>query len=85
MIQISQKQIDKFQLDFKAGIYKRTTKEAIEFEKKLEVEKLANKTWQEKRVEAYGNIGSQLGEIYDDIEAWRTRIAKIKIEIPKAK
>ena len=32
---------------------------------------------------AYGNIGDQLDEIYKDIDAWKTRIKKIKDDNPK--
>ena len=32
---------------------------------------------------AYGDIGDQLDEIYKDIDAWKTRIAKVKSDNPK--
>ena len=32
---------------------------------------------------AYGNIGNQLDEIYNDIDAWKARIKKIKDDNPK--
>ena len=35
------------------------------------------------RINAYGNIADQLDEIYHDIDAWRTRIQKIKSDNPK--
>jgi len=35
------------------------------------------------RRKAYGDIGSQLDEIYHDIDAWRTRIAQVKTDNPK--
>ena len=35
------------------------------------------------RKSAYGDIGEQLDEIYKDIDAWKTRIAKVKSDIPK--
>lgn len=35
------------------------------------------------RRNAYGNIADQLDEIYHDIDAWRTRIQKIKTDNPK--
>jgi hypothetical protein len=31
----------------------------------------------------YGNIGDQLDEIFKDIDAWKTRIAKVKSDNPK--
>ena len=36
------------------------------------------------RKDGYGNIGEQLDEIYHDIDAWRTRIAKVKSDNPKS-
>tara|TARA_A100001391_G_C4968840_1_gene252092 strand:- start:63 stop:401 length:339 start_codon:yes stop_codon:yes gene_type:complete len=35
------------------------------------------------RKAAYGDIGEQLDEIYKDIDAWKTRIKKIKDDNPK--
>ena len=35
------------------------------------------------RLAAYGDIGDQLDEIYKDIDAWKTRIAKVKSDNPK--
>jgi len=35
------------------------------------------------RKTAYGDIGDQLDEIYKDIDAWKTRIKKIKDDNPK--
>ncbi len=83
MIKISQENIEKHNLDFKAGLHKNDSQEAILYNEKLEAEKIANKTWQEKRVEEYGGIGSQLDEIFHNITAWRTRIAKVKNKYPK--
>jgi len=37
-----------------------------------------------KRKAEYGDIGDQLDEIYKDIDAWKTRIKKIKDDNPKA-
>ena len=36
-----------------------------------------NATVDQTRINAYGNIADQLDEIYHDIDAWRTRIAKV--------
>ena len=33
---------------------------------------------------AYGDIGDQLDEIYKDIDAWKTRIAKVKSDNQKS-
>jgi len=35
------------------------------------------------RKAAYGDIGEQLDEIFKDIDAWKTRIQKIKDDNPK--
>ena len=43
----------------------------------------ANNIVRATRKSAYGNIGDQLDEIYKDIDAWKTRIAKIKSDNPK--
>jgi len=36
------------------------------------------------RKKSYGDIGDQLDEIYKDIDAWKTRIKKIKDDNPKS-
>ena len=36
------------------------------------------------RKNLYGDIGDQLDEIYTDIDAWKTRIKKIKDDNPKS-
>ena len=38
----------------------------------------------ETRKSLYGDIGDQLDEIYADIDAWKTRIKKIKDDNPKS-
>ena len=35
------------------------------------------------RKKAYGDLGDQLDEIYKDIDAWKTRIKKVKDDNPK--
>jgi len=40
-------------------------------------------TVDETRITAYGSIGDQLDEIYHDIDAWRVRIAQVKMDNPK--
>ena len=42
-----------------------------------------NETIRATRKAAYGDIGDQLDEIYKDIDAWKTRIAKVKSDNPK--
>lgn len=44
----------------------------------------ANAVVDSTRKQAYGDIGSQLDEIYHDMDAWRTRIAKVKTDNPKS-
>ena len=44
----------------------------------------ANAVVDSTRKQAYGDIGEQLDEIYHDIDAWRTRIAKVKTDNPKS-
>ena len=36
------------------------------------------------RKNSYGDIGDQLDEIYKDIDAWKTRIKKVKDDNPKS-
>ena len=43
----------------------------------------ANNQVRATRKAAYGDIGDQLDEIYKDIDAWKTRIAKVKSDNPK--
>ena len=44
----------------------------------------ANNNVRATRKAAYGDIGDQLDEIYKDIDAWKTRIQKIKTDNPKS-
>ena len=44
----------------------------------------ANNVVRATRRTAYGDIGDQLDEIYKDIDAWKTRIAKVKSDNPKS-
>jgi len=44
----------------------------------------SNETVRAKRKDLYGNLGDQLDEIYADIDAWKTRIKKIKDDNPKS-
>ena len=61
---------------------------------KIELYLIANsKTWDNKkeannviiktRKTSYGSWENQLDEIYTDIDAWKTRIAKVKSDNPK--
>ncbi len=42
-----------------------------------------NNQIRETRKAEYGDIGDQLDEIYKDMDAWKTRIAKVKADNPK--
>jgi len=42
-----------------------------------------NNTIRSTRKNLYGNVGDQLDEIFKDIDAWKTRIQKIKTDNPK--
>tara|TARA_R100001530_G_scaffold76121_1_gene53436 strand:- start:12 stop:254 length:243 start_codon:yes stop_codon:yes gene_type:complete len=48
-----------------------------------EKEKLAKRAWKDNRIIAYGRWQDQLDEIFHDVDAWRTRIAKVKTDNPK--
>ncbi|OQX94365.1 MAG: hypothetical protein B6I23_01395 [Rickettsiaceae bacterium 4572_127] len=65
------------------GIYKNDSKEAIDYLAKQKQACIEARTWQEKRVEGYGNIGEQLDEIFHDIEAWKTRLSNVENKYPK--
>ena len=41
------------------------------------------RAWLDGRLAGYGNISDQLDEIFHDIDAWKTRIAKVKSDNPK--
>lgn len=44
----------------------------------------ANNIVRTNRQKSYGDIGDQLDEIYKDIDAWKTRIKKVKDDNPKS-
>ena len=83
MIKTSQENIEKYNLDFKARLYKSDTEEANLYNENLEAEEIANKPWWQRLSEAYGVIGSQLGEMYDGFESWKVRVLQVKTYIPK--
>ena len=43
-----------------------------------------NNTIRNTRKKLYGDMGDQLDEIFKDIDAWKTRIQKIKTDNPKS-
>tara|TARA_B100000470_G_scaffold198717_1_gene169446 strand:- start:299 stop:532 length:234 start_codon:yes stop_codon:yes gene_type:complete len=48
-----------------------------------EKEKLDARAWKDNRIIKYGSWQDQLDEIFHDIDAWKTRIAKVKTDNPK--
>ena len=64
------------------GLNKPTDTQLASYETTAKTEE-ANNIVRQTRKEAYGDIGEQLDEIYKDIDAWKTRIKKIKDDNPK--
>ena len=48
-----------------------------------EKEKLDARAWKDNRITKYGSWQDQLDEIFHDIDAWKTRITKVKTDNPK--
>jgi len=64
------------------GLAKPTDEQIASYESSATTEE-SNNTIRRTRKTAYGDIGDQLDEIYKDIDAWKTRIAKVKSDNPK--
>ena len=64
------------------GLDKPTDTQLASYETTAKTEE-ANNIVRQTRKTAYGDIGEQLDEIYKDIDAWKTRIKKIKDDNPK--
>ena len=64
------------------GLNKPTDTQLASYETTAKTEE-ANNIVRQTRKEAYGDMGEQLDEIYKDIDAWKTRIKKIKDDNPK--
>ena len=64
------------------GLDKPTDSQLASYETTGKTEE-ANHKIRQTRKTAYGDIGEQLDEIYKDIDAWKTRIKKIKDDNPK--
>ena len=64
------------------GLDKPTDSQLASYETAGKTEE-ANHKIRQTRKTAYGDIGEQLDEIYKDIDAWKTRIKKIKDDNPK--
>ena len=65
------------------GLDKPTDTQLASYETTAKTEE-ANNIVRQTRKTAYGDIGEQLDEIYKDIDAWKTRIKKIKDDNPKS-
>ena len=66
-----------------SGVAKPTDSQLDSYETAANTDE-ANAVVDSTRKQAYGDIGEQLDEIYHDIDAWRTRIAKVKTDNPKS-
>ena len=66
-----------------SGVEKPTDSQLDSYETAANTDE-ANAVVDSTRKQAYGDIGEQLDEIYHDIDAWRTRIAKVKTDNPKS-
>ena len=64
------------------GLNKPTDEQLKSYETASKKEE-ANHKIRQTRKTAYGDIGEQLDEIYNDIDAWKARIKKIKDDNPK--
>ena len=65
------------------GLAKPTDEQLASYETAGNTEESNNQVRSKRKAE-YGDIGDQLDEIYKDIDAWKTRIAKVKADNPKA-
>ena len=65
-----------------SGLDKPTDEQLASYETAGNTEE-SNDTVRMNRKLAYGDIGEQLDEIYNDIDSWKARIKKIKDDNPK--
>ena len=65
-----------------SGLNKPTDSQLASYETAGNTEE-SNNVVRATRKNLYGDIGDQLDEIYKDIDAWKTRIKKIKDDNPK--
>jgi hypothetical protein len=65
-----------------SGVTKPTDSQIASYETAANTEE-SNEVIRQTRKTAYGDIGEQLDEIYKDIDAWKTRIKKVKDDNPK--
>ena len=64
------------------GLAKPTDEQLASYDADADKEESNNQVRAKRKAE-YGDIGDQLDEIYKDIDAWKTRIAKVKADNPK--
>ena len=69
--------------EWNLGIAKPTDEQLASFEAAADKQEQHNQIRATRKAE-YGDIGDQLDEIYKDMDAWKTRIAKVKADNPKA-
>ena len=69
--------------EWNLGIAKPTDSQLASYEADADKQESNNQVRAKRKAE-YGDIGDQLDEIYKDIDAWKTRIKKIKDDNPKA-
>ena len=65
-----------------SGVTKPTDSQIASYETAANTEE-SNNVIRATSKRAYGDIGEQLDEIYKDIDAWKTRIKKVKDDNPK--
>ena len=68
--------------EWNLGIAKPTDEQLASYDADADKQEQNNKIRATRKAE-YGDIGDQLDEIYKDIDAWKTRIAKVKADNPK--
>ena len=68
--------------EWNLGIAKPTDEQLASYEADADKQEQNNQIRATRKAE-YGDIGDQLDEIYKDMDAWKTRIAKVKADNPK--
>nr|BAR17962.1 Phage-like element PbsX protein XkdW [uncultured Mediterranean phage uvMED] len=68
--------------EWNLGIAKPTDDQLASYDADADKQEQNNQIRATRKAE-YGDIGDQLDEIYKDIDAWKTRIAKVKADNPK--
>ena len=68
--------------EWNLGIAKPTDEQLASYDADADKQEQNNQIRATRKAE-YGDIGDQLDEIYKDMDAWKTRIAKVKADNPK--